>query len=74
METVAKKNVFAWFVAYVRESKEELEKVIWPSKEAAIRYAILVIGVSVAMAAFFAALDLGLTKGLEKLIELKTNV
>ena len=73
METAAKKNPISWFGAYVRESKEELEKVIWPSKETAIRYSILVIGVSVAMAAFFAGLDWGLTKGLEKLLELKNN-
>lgn len=54
--------------SYLRESKEELEKVTWPSRKDTVRYSILVIAVSVAMGAFFAGLDWSLTYGLEKLI------
>lgn len=74
METTAKKNPISWFGAYVREAKEELEKVIWPSREMTIRYSLLVIGMSVLMAMFFAGLDFGLTKGVEKLVELKQTL
>ncbi len=63
-------NPLLWAFRYLRESKEELGKVTWPSKQDVIRYSTLVIGVSVAVAAFFAGLDWALNLGLEKLIEL----
>lgn len=56
--------------AYVRESKEELEKVTWPTRRQTARYAVIVIAVSVAVGAFFAALDWALNLGLGKLIEM----
>lgn len=55
-------NVFQKFVAYLQSSKEEMKKVSWPSRQDTLRYSALVIGVSICMAAFFAALDLGFTK------------
>jgi preprotein translocase SecE subunit len=48
---------------YVTQSVAELKKVSWPSRDMTMRYAILVIGISVAMAAFFATLDFGLRQG-----------
>jgi preprotein translocase subunit SecE len=71
MEIQAKKNPAVAFVNYFREAKEELGKVTWPSRADTIRYAVLVIGASVIMAVVFAALDLGLSLGLEKLVTLK---
>ncbi|NBS41185.1 preprotein translocase subunit SecE [bacterium] len=59
-------------VNYFRESKEELEKVTWPTRQATIRYSIIVVGVAVLMGAFFAGLDSALNLGLEKLIGLTT--
>lgn len=56
--------------AYLRESKEELEKVTWPSRKETIRYSALVIAVSIVMGAFFAGLDWALNLGLEQLIGL----
>ena len=45
---------------YILESKEELKKVSWPSRKQVIRDTIVVIGISVAVAAFFGAVDYGL--------------
>ncbi|MEK7473128.1 MAG: preprotein translocase subunit SecE [Patescibacteria group bacterium] len=58
-------NPLTDFITYVRSSKAELEKVTWPTRELTIRYSLLVVGVSVVMAAFFAALDFGLGKGVD---------
>ncbi len=65
LKTQAKKAV-----SYFRESKEELEKVTWPTRQETIRYSILVVIVSVFMAFFFASLDWALNLGLEQLIRL----
>lgn len=56
-------------VKYIKEAKEELGKVTWPSKKDAVRYSAIVIGVTIALAAFFAILDWALNLGLENLIE-----
>ena len=58
------------FVQYLREAKEELGKVAWPSRQNTIRYASFVIGTSVVVAVFLGVLDWGLTIGLEQLIAL----
>ena len=42
---------------FLKEAKEELLKVIWPSKKQAINYSLIVIGVSIATAAFLGGLD-----------------
>ena len=60
-------------VQYVRESKEELEKVTWPTRQQTLRYSILVVVVAVGMGLFFAGLDSALNLGLEKLIGLTTK-
>jgi len=64
------KNPVKWLISYFREAKEELQKVSWPSRMSTVRYSLLVIGVSIAMAGFFAGLDWALNLGLEKLIEI----
>ncbi|OGL87234.1 preprotein translocase subunit SecE [Candidatus Uhrbacteria bacterium RIFCSPLOWO2_02_FULL_48_12] len=53
---------------YFKTSYHELVKVTWPTREEATRHALLVIGLSLAMAAFFGIVDYLLSKGLEKLI------
>jgi len=57
-------------IGYLKEAQEELKKVTWPSKKDATRYSIIVIGVTVAMGAFFAILDWILNLGLDKLISI----
>lgn len=55
-------------VRYFYEAKEELEKVTWPNRKQTVRSTLLVIGVSVGVALFLGALDFGLNKGLELII------
>lgn len=57
---------------YLRSAKAELEKVSWPSRRDTVRYSSLVIGVSVFMAVFFAALDMGLNRGVDLLLQRRT--
>ena len=53
---------------YIRESKIELKKVVWPNKKETTNYTLLVIAISIGIALFFAILDYFLTLGLESLI------
>ncbi len=61
---------FAKLFNYFRESKQELEKVSWPSKELTLKYSLLVVALSFVTAAFFAGFDALLSLGLQKLIGL----
>ena len=54
---------------YFKGAKEELSKVVWPSKETTINHTLIVIGVSVAVAIFLGIIDLGLSKAVESLIK-----
>jgi preprotein translocase subunit SecE len=58
-------------INYVKESKAELQKVVWPSKKETIKYTLLVIGVSLGVAAFFGIIDFAFSFGFEKFLELK---
>ncbi|MDR3558934.1 MAG: preprotein translocase subunit SecE [Candidatus Pacebacteria bacterium] len=42
---------------FLKEAKAELEKVNWPSREQTINYTLIVIGISLATAAFLGGLD-----------------
>ncbi len=42
---------------FIKEARLELAKVNWPTRAETIRYTILVIGLSLAVAAFLGALD-----------------
>jgi len=64
------KNPIVWLFRYVREAKEEMGKVTWPSQKETIQYSVLVIVISILVAAFFGGLDWILSLGLERLIRL----
>lgn len=53
---------------YFIGSYAEMKKVTWPTKEQTINYSLLVIGLSLAMAAFFAALDYVFNLGVTEII------
>ncbi|MBI1908424.1 preprotein translocase subunit SecE [Candidatus Uhrbacteria bacterium] len=55
-------------VTYLRQSREELAKVTWPSQKEVIRYSLIVIGVSAGLAVFIGGWDWALNLGLDKLI------
>lgn len=57
-------------ISYLRESKEELEKVSWPTRRDTIRYTLATVIMTAVMAVFLGALDLGFTTGLRELIDL----
>ena len=55
-------SVLEKIISYLRSSREEARKVSWPSRQETWRYSALVVGVSLAIALFFALLDFGFTK------------
>lgn len=56
-------------ISFLHEVREELDKVVWPSKEQTIRYTILVIIVTVVTGLFLGGLDYLLTLLTSFLIE-----
>ena len=42
---------------FLREAKEELTKVNWPTRTQTINYTLIVIGISLVIAAFLGGLD-----------------
>ncbi|HCJ52852.1 MAG: preprotein translocase subunit SecE [Candidatus Kerfeldbacteria bacterium RIFCSPLOWO2_01_FULL_48_11] len=42
---------------YIRESRDELRKVLWPSRKETLRHTLLVIGVSLGVAIFLGIAD-----------------
>lgn len=63
-----KENPIQWLIRYVRESRAEMLKVSWPSKQETTKYSIITIVLALAIAAFFGGLDWLLNLGLEWLI------
>ncbi|HBR80963.1 MAG: Preprotein translocase subunit E [Candidatus Uhrbacteria bacterium GW2011_GWE2_45_35] len=59
-------------ISYLKESKEELKKVTWPSKKDAIRYSTIVVGVTIGLAVFFTVIDWALSLGLDQLVKLSS--
>ncbi len=55
-------------INYLKESKNELQKVTWPSRKTVLRDTFVVVGVSVALAAILGAIDYALSYGLQTLI------
>lgn len=55
-------------IKYLKESKQELEKVTWPSKKDTVYYSIVVILVTAAAAIYFGLIDYLLALGLGALI------
>ena len=53
---------------YFIASYAEMTKVTWPTREQTINYSLLVVGLSIGLAAFFAVLDYALNLGITTLI------
>lgn len=54
--------------SYFRESKDELKKVVWPSRKQTINHTVLVVAISLFVAAFLGLVDLAMNYGIEKII------
>jgi len=48
-------------INYIKESQQELKKVVWPSKKEITQHTMLVIGISLGVAAFLGIVDYILT-------------
>jgi preprotein translocase SecE subunit len=53
---------------YIKESKVELQKVVWPKKNDVYKHTMIVIGVSLATAVFLGIFDYIFSKILERFI------
>jgi len=58
-------------IQFLKEARAELTKVVWPSKKETIRITIGVIALSLAVAVFLGAVDFGLTKLFEYIVNLR---
>lgn len=56
------------FVTYLKESREELKKVVWPTRQETMRNTLLVIGISLGVAIFLGIIDFFLNLLLQKVI------
>jgi len=61
-------NIFTKTKDYFVESFAEMRKVNWPGKKQTTNYSLLVIGLSLGMAAFFGILDYVFNLGLTQFI------
>ena len=61
-------NWISKFITYIKESRIELKKVIWPSREDVTKHTLIVIGVSLGVALFLGVFDYALFIMLEKVI------
>jgi preprotein translocase SecE subunit len=52
-------------IQFIKEAKNELTKVIWPTRRETIKITLGVIGISLVVAAILGASDFGLTKLIE---------
>jgi len=55
-------------VDYLKSSKAELKKVVWPTKEQTKNHTLMVIGVSIGVALFLGAIDYLLNKAIQLFI------
>jgi preprotein translocase subunit SecE len=55
-------------INYIKESKTEMEKVIWPNKEETKNYTLMVIGISLGVALFLGILDYIFTQILKRIL------
>jgi preprotein translocase subunit SecE len=56
-------------VNYLKDSKAELKKVNWPTRKEATQHTIIVIILSLSVAAFLGVLDFAFAKGLTLLLK-----
>ncbi|RJR31704.1 preprotein translocase subunit SecE [Candidatus Parcubacteria bacterium] len=55
---------------YIKQSRTELKKVIWPSKKETLNHTLLVIGISLGVALFLGLVDYILTLGFEQILNI----
>ena len=61
-------------VRYLRETRGELRKVTWPTRQESQRLTAIVLGVTALMALFLGLLDFMFSNGVQRLVELMAGV
>ena len=54
---------------YLKGAKEELAKVVWPTKDTTVQHTLVVIAISLATAIFLGSIDFLFNKVLETIIK-----
>ncbi len=57
-------------IAYIKESKDELLKVAWPSRQQVVKDTLVVLGISAGIALFFGAIDFGMVAAFTRYLEM----
>ena len=60
--------MFSKIAAFLNEVRLEMKKVNWPTRQETVRYTLLVIGVSLAVAVFLGGIDFAFTLILNKFV------
>lgn len=68
LKTMDIKNLPAKIFTFLKEARLEMKKVNWPTRQQTIRYTLIVIGVSVAVAIYLGGLDVIFTRLIDKFI------
>lgn len=55
-------------ISFIKESRDELKKVSWPSRQTTLRYTVIVVAASLAVGLITGGVDYFLTIALEKLV------
>jgi len=61
-------NLFTKIIIFFKEVRLEMKKVNWPTRQETIRYTLIVVGISVAVAIFLGAVDFIFTTIVNKFI------
>ena len=60
--------MFAKIIAFLKEVQLEIKKVNWPTRNQTVKYTLIVLGISVALALFLGGLDFLFTVLLERFV------
>ena len=61
-------------VRYIRETRGELRKVTWPTRQESQRLTAIVLGVTAVMAIFLGLLDFIFSRSIQTLVELLVGI
>ncbi|MFC1629800.1 preprotein translocase subunit SecE [Patescibacteria group bacterium] len=61
-------KIFERIITFLKEVRLEMKKVNWPTRQETLKYTLIVIGVSAAVASFLGAIDFICTTLLNKFI------
>lgn len=56
-------------IAFLREVKSEMEKVVWPTRNQAIQLTVMVVAVSILVGAYIGGLDFIFTNVLNSIVK-----